>query len=78
MGHIQFGKLFGGKLLGDHDPAANPNILDVQVASGDYFANLATILDSIERTMSTQDQQMIDNVIDDLLYLQKYYRIVEK
>lgn len=54
--------------------------LRVHIKSGDYFVQLATILDAMQDAqMSSQDMtKVLNRVIQDLLYLQAHYNIREK
>lgn len=60
-----------------HDSAHKAE-LDAQVASQDYFALLATQLDTISQSLKKNHQTdyiVLEKVIDDLLYLHKHYQI---
>jgi len=63
------------------DPPSGKLGLQAQVASGDYFAQLATQLDEVSRSLkrTTQDDYVVlEAVIGDLLYLKTNYRVVKK
>lgn len=53
---------------------------DAQVASGDYFATLATALDNVALGLPRSSTQRIEleQLIDNLLYLDKSYSVVPK
>jgi hypothetical protein len=54
---------------------------DALVASGDYFVTLATALDQISQFLTERDQPehlQLEHDINDLLYLQRNYRINKK
>jgi hypothetical protein len=54
--------------------------LRIHVKSGDYFMQLATILDAIQDVhMSNHDiAKVLNRIIGDLVYLQAHYDIHEK
>ncbi len=55
--------------------------LQAQVASKDYFAFLASRLDQISQSLQKQqhsDYVVLEETIDDLLYLQEHYQVVKK
>lgn len=59
------------------DGASKPE-LDAQVASDDYFALLATQLDAVSKSLKDKhhaDYVILEEIIDNLLYLHKYYAI---
>jgi hypothetical protein len=54
---------------------------DAQVASGDFFATLATLLDTISIDIAKLDEAnhlLLERAINTLLYLQTSYKIVKK
>ncbi|MDB5186432.1 MAG: hypothetical protein JWL85_955 [Candidatus Saccharibacteria bacterium] len=52
--------------------------VDVHVSSGDYFITLATMLDGLDMQVSTADDEALQRIIADLLYLHYNYKIVKK
>lgn len=59
----------------------NKTELKAQVASGDYFALLATRLDELSQSLKKDnhsDYVLLEHAIDDLLYLHKYYAISKR
>ena len=55
--------------------------IDIKVASGDYFATLATQLDQLTLAIAMTNPgevHVLQNAIDDLLYLQSNYTITKK
>ncbi|MBI5357825.1 hypothetical protein HZB74_03180 [Candidatus Saccharibacteria bacterium] len=55
--------------------------LRVCLRSGDYFAMLATILDEISVAVEKSDvaeARKLQKLVEDLLYLQREYKIVQK
>lgn len=55
--------------------------LTAQVRSGDYFATLATLLDSISGTLTEGNEaesMILQHLVDNLLYLDHVYKLVEK
>jgi len=60
-----------------HDSDFKPE-LEAQIASDDYFAMLASQLDSISQSLKEKhhsDYILLEKTIDDLLYLHKRYLI---
>lgn len=54
---------------------------DVSVASGDYFAELATKLDTIAQEIAKTDDansHILHELVTELLYLQTAYKITRK
>jgi hypothetical protein len=51
--------------------------LDIYVKSGDYFAQLATVIDALQDTQITNTQlsRALNGIVLDLLYLQAHYEI---
>lgn len=59
----------------------NKTELQAQVASDDYFALLATQLDQLSQSLQNNAQSdyiLLENTIDDLLYLHQHYQITKK
>lgn len=59
----------------------NLNETDVLVRSDQYFATLATRLDSISQRLKKSDgaeHDHLQKIVDELLYLQGYYKIKKK
>jgi len=54
--------------------------IEFHTKSDDYFGTLATVLSLIKQTPENNKQHIrtLDNLIKDLLYLQKEYIIVKK
>ncbi len=55
--------------------------LEAQIASCDYFSTLATRLDEISSSLKKthkNDYLVLENTIEDLLFLQEYYGIYRK
>lgn len=55
--------------------------LTAQIASQDYFAMVATTLDRVSHHLKTihhSDYFILEDIIDDLLYLQSHYKITKK
>ena len=53
------------------------------IKEDDYFASLATVLDLLRQSADTmgykqRDSETLEKVRDDLIYLQRYYKIVGK
>lgn len=50
------------------------------IKSDDYFGTLATILSLISQSLENNKQsiKVLNNIVKDLLYLQKEYKIVKK
>lgn len=58
----------------------NKTELHAQVASGDYFAVVATRLDQLSQSLQNNDQSdyiLLENTIDELLYLHEHYQITK-
>lgn len=55
-------------------------LADAQVASGDYFATLATELDKLAQVLPSNsgEQIVVEEMVDTLLYLDKHYKIVRR
>jgi hypothetical protein len=72
--------------LHDHEETyIMPKKIDVQVKSDDFFALLASRIDSLNQAIVAQHaacQQTItpelQSIVDDLLYLQEHYTITKK
>ena len=67
--------------LADTDAQTDHQELKAHVRSGDYFSLLATKLDEVsQQLVDNKPEQTIalQHLIDDLLYLQKHYNIVQK
>lgn len=83
--------VLGNKLLGhygraiktvqDADEASTQRLyVEMQVRSGDYFVTLATRMDGIAHQIHGYDEVLaaeIDDVVSELLYLQRSYQIVK-
>lgn len=57
----------------------NNTNLDAQVRSGDYFSLLATQLDTLSNKLPktcAKEVDQIQDIIDDLLYIQSRYKLV--
>ncbi len=55
--------------------------LIAQIASQDYFAMAATTLDRVSHHLKTihhSDYFILEDIIEDLLYLQSHYKITKK
>lgn len=68
-----------------HDTASEPHgrraELIAQVASQDYFAMAATNLDKVSHHLKAihhSDYFVLEDLIEDLLYLQSHYKITKK
>jgi len=65
-----------------HDEwTVNKQELHAFVRSGDYFATLATTLDTISRELTENgyaETYLLQKIIDDLEYLQQRYKIAPK
>ena len=69
------------KYIEDADEQFNTQDLKAHVKSGDYFSLLATKLDEISQAINDcgpEQTIVLQQLIDNLLYLQKYYHIVPK
>lgn len=61
--------------------SGNRNELIVQVSSGDYFATLATRLNQMSQDIVSSnkaDSELLEQIVDDLIYLQTNYSIKKK
>lgn len=62
-----------------HDMWDDYTELDAQVKSGDYFIQLATLLDALQNTQDANEAShqplSLDRIIRDLLYLDARYQI---
>ena len=54
--------------------------LEFHIKSGDYSGTLATILSLIIQTMESSNKHIktLENIVKELMYLQKEYKIVKK
>lgn len=56
--------------------------LDAHVKSGDYFIQLATVLDALQNVQALHPEQdlshVLDKIVRDLFYLQVHYEIRKK
>jgi len=69
------------KFLRDVDRRTRRATLDVHVRSGDYFVTLATVLDLMSQELPGYvkiNQETLQTLVDDLLYLQQNYVIAKK
>jgi hypothetical protein len=66
-----------------HEQPNEPSIA-FSIASGDYFANLATVLDLLrqgiywKRAGAEQNDALLSELRDELLSMQKHYKIIRK
>jgi hypothetical protein len=52
--------------------------LEAQIRSGDYFINLATILDALGRDIESYDTRAgLEDLVSDLIYMQDNYTITK-
>lgn len=68
-------------LTRDEDSRLRQQELKAHVMSGDYFSLLATRLDEVSQNLKTNpapESGVLQSIVDDLLYLQRHYRIVRK
>jgi hypothetical protein len=68
-------------LLRDGDEPEDEQELRAFVRSGDYFAMLATRLDSISDNLDSTnaaEAAILQHYVDTLLYLDRKYKIIEK
>lgn len=67
-------------LLRDQDDNLKHQELKAHVYSGDYFSLLATRLDEISQTLASEEPANIalQHIVNDLLYLQRYYKVTKK
>ena len=67
-------------LLHDYYEDHERHKADVQVASGDYFEMLATILDKLAQSFprDSAEQIELEEAVNTLIYLQHTYMIVKK
>jgi len=60
----------------------NKNNLEFHIESDDYFGTLATVLSLHEQNLLKYEEfrvsEMLKNKVDELVYLQKNYKIVKK
>lgn len=52
--------------------------IDVQIKSGEYFVTLATELDQISWEVDLKGARQLQDLVDELLYIQRRYKITEK
>lgn len=65
----------------EKDRAEQIQRLRFHIASDDYFGTLATVLDIMlqeKKKKEAQHNALLENLRDDLLFLQKHYRIEKK
>jgi len=57
------------------------NSTDFHIRAEDYFASLATVLNLLSQSNSLKEKEIkniLKNISQDLLYLQKNYKIIKK
>ena len=57
--------------------------IEFNIKSGDYFGTFAVVLDLLKQTIERdgykkENNKTLENVVEDLLYLHKHYKIVRK
>lgn len=54
--------------------------VEFHIKNNDYFGTLATVLSLIMQTMESSNQHIktLENIVKELMYLQKEYKIVKK
>jgi len=86
-GLMRHGRSSDATFVRDEDQESKPTEMrptaisdvDVQVWSGDYFATLATSLDTLNRGVKDSAvRNDIEDHVSDLIYLQDNYKIVKK
>lgn len=54
--------------------------LEFHIKSDDYFGTLAAVLSLISQTLENnkRHKKTLENIVNDLMYLQKEYKIIKK
>ena len=56
--------------------------IEFHIKNNDYFGTLATVLDLLRQTLppfvQKKEKQILKDTVENLMHLQKYYRIVKK